>query len=430
MKLGHGCTPAYLLISALHTTIASTAEQAGHAERVQLRNPLHGDPRRLFFSHGHSPHGHSPSAGGGGNERCENTCICFLLPCASDGECDDGGPGSEFNWCGTGNDCSDCGPRSTSGTHSHAPHRHTPHTHDPVRPSPPPSPPPPPRPPPLPPSLPPPPPPPSPAPPPPYPDGVPVENVVSFALTIAGEIHQFDPQRQDAYITGLANTLNVDRSRISLAYEVGSVHVRARIAANSAAEASSMQSTLQAMSPSTLSSVVGVTVEEILESPNVEILRQPMPPEAPPSAPPQSPPPPSPGAPSSDDSFISSQMLTFIAIGAGTLVLMVVVWFCVVGCPWHQSYEHKAAAAVSAPAQPVLNATVTTTKSRGGGRAKTNPNPQGIELKRGYTAGTFCTTCGANVTSKKFCDRCGTSNAAEADSSPTSKEQKFAFVAV
>lgn len=37
---------------------------------------------------------------------CNNIC-----PFANDGECDDGGPGSDFNVCGLGTDCTDCGVR-------------------------------------------------------------------------------------------------------------------------------------------------------------------------------------------------------------------------------------------------------------------------------------------------------------------------------
>jgi hypothetical protein len=40
---------------------------------------------------------------------CSNTCEY-----ASDGECDDGGPGSAYNVCDCGSDCDDCGSRSTS----------------------------------------------------------------------------------------------------------------------------------------------------------------------------------------------------------------------------------------------------------------------------------------------------------------------------
>ena len=38
---------------------------------------------------------------------CTNTCHC-----ASDGDCDDGGPGGEFSFCALGTDCADCGPRT------------------------------------------------------------------------------------------------------------------------------------------------------------------------------------------------------------------------------------------------------------------------------------------------------------------------------
>ena len=37
---------------------------------------------------------------------CTNSCMY-----AGDGDCDDGGPGSDFSLCALGTDCSDCGPR-------------------------------------------------------------------------------------------------------------------------------------------------------------------------------------------------------------------------------------------------------------------------------------------------------------------------------
>jgi len=40
--------------------------------------------------------------------RCEDTCHW-----AKDGECDDGGPGSDHDLCELGTDCTDCGPRAT-----------------------------------------------------------------------------------------------------------------------------------------------------------------------------------------------------------------------------------------------------------------------------------------------------------------------------
>jgi hypothetical protein len=40
------------------------------------------------------------------DETCTNTCEW-----AYDGECDDGGPGSQYNLCTYGSDCDDCGTR-------------------------------------------------------------------------------------------------------------------------------------------------------------------------------------------------------------------------------------------------------------------------------------------------------------------------------
>ena len=42
-----------------------------------------------------------------------SNCVKCIDTCqfASDGACDDGGPGSQFSVCELGTDCTDCGPR-------------------------------------------------------------------------------------------------------------------------------------------------------------------------------------------------------------------------------------------------------------------------------------------------------------------------------
>ena len=50
---------------------------------------------------GETPTGDGPA--------CTNTCQF-----ANDGDCDDGGPGSDFSVCAYGTDCGDCGPRNGS----------------------------------------------------------------------------------------------------------------------------------------------------------------------------------------------------------------------------------------------------------------------------------------------------------------------------
>lgn len=47
--------------------------------------------------------------GGSSSGRCTNTCEY-----ADDGDCDDGGSGSDYSLCELGTDCADCGPRSGS----------------------------------------------------------------------------------------------------------------------------------------------------------------------------------------------------------------------------------------------------------------------------------------------------------------------------
>jgi hypothetical protein len=54
---------------------------------------------------------------------CTNVCATFArqgnsylsIDLASDGQCDDGGPGSEFSFCTLATDCADCGIRVTPG---------------------------------------------------------------------------------------------------------------------------------------------------------------------------------------------------------------------------------------------------------------------------------------------------------------------------
>ncbi|HJL44798.1 MAG TPA: hypothetical protein RMG45_03145, partial [Polyangiaceae bacterium LLY-WYZ-15_(1-7)] len=55
----------------------------------------------------------SASAGGGS---CTNTCSS-----ANDGECDDGGPGAQYDVCALGTDCADCGPRGGSASATASP---------------------------------------------------------------------------------------------------------------------------------------------------------------------------------------------------------------------------------------------------------------------------------------------------------------------
>jgi len=53
----------------------------------------------------------SPATPPGSTAQCLNSCYYL-----ADGDCDDGGPGSEFDLCDFGSDCDDCGPRQAGGT--------------------------------------------------------------------------------------------------------------------------------------------------------------------------------------------------------------------------------------------------------------------------------------------------------------------------
>ena len=41
--------------------------------------------------------------------------VCGTCGWANDGDCDDGGPGSDYSLCARGSDCNDCQPKSTPG---------------------------------------------------------------------------------------------------------------------------------------------------------------------------------------------------------------------------------------------------------------------------------------------------------------------------
>ena len=59
---------------------------------------------------GECPGGVQETGSSGGSCECVENCAY-----SSDGNCDDGGSGSEYSICSVGNDCIDCGPRCTGG---------------------------------------------------------------------------------------------------------------------------------------------------------------------------------------------------------------------------------------------------------------------------------------------------------------------------
>ena len=80
---------------------------AGSCERHPPRPPLHPSPASP------SP---PPPPGPPGSGTCMNTCVF-----ASDGDCDDGGHGSEYQQCDPCQDCADCGPRTNCAATSRRP---------------------------------------------------------------------------------------------------------------------------------------------------------------------------------------------------------------------------------------------------------------------------------------------------------------------
>ena len=102
-------TDAERAASAAHSVSAAAAAANTDGERAASASDgvsARGG-RRLFF-HGHSPHGHYPHGHDPHSHSphshlptgpCSNTCNY-----ASDGDCDDGGPGAEFAECSLGTD--------------------------------------------------------------------------------------------------------------------------------------------------------------------------------------------------------------------------------------------------------------------------------------------------------------------------------------
>jgi hypothetical protein len=104
--------------------VQAAATAAADADAESAASAAHGvsSGRSQLFFHAH--HSHNPGQG-------SNNCVY-----ASDGDCDDGGPGAQYTACSLGTDCVDCGPRSSSHSHiphglSHTHHPHTPHSHHP-----------------------------------------------------------------------------------------------------------------------------------------------------------------------------------------------------------------------------------------------------------------------------------------------------------
>ena len=94
-------TIALALVASVESS-PTVSQDTAPAPKVQAahKHVPSDSHRKLFVFHTHTP---SPP-----ETTCTNTCTD-----ASDGACDDGGPGAEFSICGFGTDCVDCGPRST-----------------------------------------------------------------------------------------------------------------------------------------------------------------------------------------------------------------------------------------------------------------------------------------------------------------------------
>ena len=210
--------------------------------------------------------------GQGGQTLCGETCNFDR-----DNNCDDGGPGTEYDDCAYGTDCTDCGPRyplpPLPPTEPPSPPMEPPSPPlPPLPPMEPPSPPLPPRPPrsppsppstPTPPLIPPLPPRPPPSPPllpsPPLEPGQAIRQVVSATFSVAGSITEFDATAQENFKVNLAAFAGVPDSDVTVSFVAGSVSISSSITVDSLAAAATLQASLLGSS-STLSSSLGVTI--------------------------------------------------------------------------------------------------------------------------------------------------------------------------
>ena len=64
-----------------------------------------------YYYGGYGSYGDDDGSSGNGDPLCNNDCEY-----AYDGECDDGGTGSDYAYCEFGSDCADCGRRTESGS--------------------------------------------------------------------------------------------------------------------------------------------------------------------------------------------------------------------------------------------------------------------------------------------------------------------------
>ena len=92
-----------------HTHYPPPPPPLGHSHHPHTPH-THYPPPPPPLGHSHHPHTptHYPPPQPQSGGACTETCNY-----ASDGFCDDGGPGSQYNDCSVGTDCTDCGPRSS-----------------------------------------------------------------------------------------------------------------------------------------------------------------------------------------------------------------------------------------------------------------------------------------------------------------------------
>lgn len=103
-------------LGALELVVASTGPNGyGTYQLTVIRvdedtGPVGGGPPAPGDSGGDASGGGDPGGGADPEALCSNTCEY-----AADGECDDGGPGSDYDLCPLGTDCDDCGSRPVGG---------------------------------------------------------------------------------------------------------------------------------------------------------------------------------------------------------------------------------------------------------------------------------------------------------------------------
>ena len=89
------------------------------------------------------------------------------------------------------------------------------------------------------------------------------QHTATFAITIAGALSAITDVKRAAHKTAMASQLAVDESRISISYTAGSVVMTVIVQTDTADAATAMGSIMAALTPASLGTALGETVNSI-----------------------------------------------------------------------------------------------------------------------------------------------------------------------